>query len=133
MDRVAGGQRNRGDLWHRTRAIRRARTAHIGALSARIGADDEEVRARALVFVGDAGRDYDNVAGAELHRPAALATESHADPTGGDAEHLVRAAVIVMTRVDPVFPGAGPTIAIEQRHTARCRITAGFKRATVDD
>jgi len=41
-----------------------------------------------------------------------------------DAEHLVRAAVIVMMRIDPVLPGARPTIAIEQRHTARRGIAA---------
>jgi hypothetical protein len=98
-----------------------------------IGADDEEVRARALVFVGDAGRDYDNVAGAQLHRPAALATESHADPTGGDAEHLVRATVIVMMRIDPIPPSAGPPVAVEQRHATRCGIAVGFERAAVDD
>ena len=83
--------------------------------------------------MGHTRRNHDDITGAQLHRLATLAAQSDADPTGGDAEHLVRAAVIVMTRVDPVFPGAGPTIAIEQRHTARCRIATGFKRATVDD
>src|SRR6516165_11299484 len=77
MDRVVCGQRNRGD-------------------------PRQEVRAYAVVLVGEAGRGHDDITSAQLHRLAALATQSHADPTGGDAEDLVRAAVIVMMRIDPV-------------------------------
>src|SRR6516165_2881916 len=104
MDRVVCGQRNRGD-------------------------PRQEVRAYAVVLVGEAGRDHDDITSAQLHRLAALATQSHADPTGGDAEDLVRAAVIVMMRIDPVLPGSGPTISIEQRHTPRRGIAVGFERA----
>jgi hypothetical protein len=133
MDRIAGGQRDRGDPRQRARVIGHARTSHVGALPARIGADDQEVRAGSFVVVGHTCRNDDDITGTQLHRLAILATQSDADPTRGDAEHLVRAAVIVMTRIDPVLPGAGPTIAIEQRHTARPGIAAGFERATVDD
>jgi hypothetical protein len=63
MDRVACGQRNRGDPRQGAGAIRATRTAHIGALAARIGADDQEVRACALVLVGDAGRDWKSSSG----------------------------------------------------------------------
>ena len=79
----------------------------------RISANDEEVRARSLVFVGDAGRDHDDIASTQLHVQPTFATEPDADPTGGDAEHLVRAAVIVMMRIDAVLPGARPAIAVE--------------------
>ena len=133
MDRIAGEQRDRGDPRQRARVIGHARTSHVGALPARIGADDQEVRAGSFVVVGHTCRNDDDITGTQLHRLAILATQSDADPTRGDAEHLVRAAVIVMTRIDPVLPGAGPTIAIEQRHTARPGIAAGFERATVDD
>ena len=97
MDRVAGGQRDRGDPRYYGRAICGTRTAHIRALPARISADDEEVRARSLVLVGDAGRDHDDISGAQLDRSAALAAEPQADPTSGTAEHLMRGAMIVMT------------------------------------
>jgi len=56
--------------------------------------------------------------GAQLHGPARLAAESHADPTGGNAEHLMRAAVIVVMRVDAVLPCAGPASALEQGHSS---------------
>jgi hypothetical protein len=52
--------------------ICRAGTAYIEALPARISANDQEVRARVLVLVGDAGRDHSDIAGAQFHRPAAL-------------------------------------------------------------
>src|SRR5215831_6268130 len=87
MNRVAGGQRDRSYTRQGARVIGRAGTAHIRALSARVGADDEEVRAGSLILVGDAGRDHDDIAGAQFHCLSALATESHADPTGSDAEH----------------------------------------------
>ena len=61
--------------------------------------------------------------GAQLHGPARLAAESHADPTGGNAEHLMRAAVM---RVAAVLPCAGPAIALEQDHTARRGVVASF-------
>ena len=41
MDRIAGEQRDRGDPRQRARVIRGTRTAHIGALPARIGSDDD--------------------------------------------------------------------------------------------
>ena len=97
------------------------------------GADHEKVRAFPLILVSNAGWDHDDIAGTQLNGLAALATQSHADPTRGDAEHLVRAAVIVMMRIDPILPGAGPTIAIEQRHAARRSIASGFERAAIDD
>jgi len=91
MDRVAGGQRHRGDLRHCPCVIRSTRAAHIGALPARIGADHEKVRAFPLVLVGNAGWDHHDIAGAQLNGLAALAAQSRADPTSGDAEHLVHA------------------------------------------
>ena len=97
MDRVGGGQRDRGDLRHCMRVICRARTPHVRAPPARIGTDDKQVRARRLVLVGDAGRDHDDISGAQLDRSAALAAEPQADPTSGNAEHLMRGAMIVMT------------------------------------
>ena len=44
---------------------------------------------------------HDDITGTQLHGLATLATQSHADPTGGDAEHLARAAVIVRCRLSP--------------------------------
>ena len=76
--------------------------------------------------MGDAGWNHDDITGAQLHRPARLAAESHADPTGGNGKHLMRAAVIVVMRVAGVLPCAGPAIALEQGRTARRGIVAPF-------
>ena len=83
--------------------------------------------------MGDAGRDHDDIAGAQLDRRAALAAEPHADGPGSDAEHLVRGAVIVMVRVDPVAPRRAPAVGGEQRFAVGGRIGAGFERTAVDD
>ena len=65
--------------------------------------------------MGDAGRDHDNIAGAQLDCRATLAAEPYVDGSGNDAEHLMRGAVIVVVRVDPVSPGRAPIVAGEQR------------------
>src|SRR5215813_12706574 len=61
MNRVAGGQRDGSDPRHRPRVIRLAEPAHVGTLSARVGADDEEDRASSFVLVSDTGRDHNNI------------------------------------------------------------------------
>src|SRR5947209_7507602 len=83
----------------------RAGVAQIGALATGIGADHDEIGTGALVFVGNAGRDHDDVAGVQLYRCTALAAEPHANRSGRDPEHLVRGAVIMVVGVNPVAPG----------------------------
>src|SRR5438445_10240598 len=126
VDRVADRRRNRGNLRHCAVVTRRAGRAHIRALAARIGTDDYQIRARSLALVSNAGRDYDDVARAQLNRLATRAAEPDAHRPGGDAEHFVRSAVIMMVRIDTVAPSAAPTVALEQRHTGLGGLGAGL-------
>src|SRR5262245_24837849 len=57
IDRVAARQPDCADIAPRPLALLRSGPAHIRALAAGVGADDEQVRARALVLVGHTGRD----------------------------------------------------------------------------
>ena len=68
--------------------------AVIGALAARIGADDQQIGARRLALVRDPGRDHDDVAGAQFDGLAVVAAEPHPRGAGGDAQYLMRRAVI---------------------------------------
>src|SRR5438270_12367353 len=88
--------------------------AQIGALAERVSADDQEVGARRFALVGDPGRDHDDIAGTQFDALPTLATKPDPGLAGGDAEHLMRGAVIVVMRVDAVAPGAGPAMLGEQ-------------------
>src|SRR5260370_110425 len=75
-----------------------------------VGAEQEEIGTGALVIVGAAGRDHDDVAGVQLYRCAVLAAEPHPNRPNRDAEHLVRGAVVMVVRVDTVAPSAAPAV-----------------------
>src|SRR6266404_6148258 len=133
IDWIAFGQWHRANLRHPALVIPCPRRAHIRVLANRIGANDDQIQARSLVLVRNAGGDHDDVTGLQLHCPAMLAAEPNADRPDDDAEDFMRGAVVVMMRVDAVAPSAAPTVALEQSHASLSGLGAGLKYATVDD
>jgi hypothetical protein len=107
--------------------------AQIGALAARIGADDEEVGARRFAFVRNPGRDHHDIAGAQLDGLPALAAELDPGAACGDAEHFMRRAVVMVLPVDAVAPGIGPAVLGEQPLAGRGAVAAFGQRAAIDD
>src|ERR1700730_15788631 len=92
-------------------------TAPVG-----ISADDEKIGARAFLLVADPGRNDDDIARADRDGLALIAAEADACLAFGDAEDLMRSAVIVMIRVDAVAPAAAPAVAREERLECAGRI-----------
>src|SRR5262249_25954680 len=107
--------------------------AVVGALAARIGADDEKVGACALALVRDAGRNDDDIASVQLDALPVFATEPHACGASRDAEHLMRRAVIVMMAVDAVAPRAGTAVAVEHSLAGGGAVAVLLQRAAIDD
>ncbi len=64
--------------------------------------------------MSSSGRQHHDVARRERDLGPAGAAEQHAGTAGDDAEDLVRIAVEMMEREDPVAPGAHPAVACEQ-------------------
>src|SRR5258706_5023662 len=116
------------------RVIMRARlgAAEVGTLPARIGPDDEKVRARRLALMGDPGRDHDDIAGAQFDGLPALPAEPHRGISGGDAQHLMRRAVVMVMSVDAVAPGAGPAVSGKHRLAGRGAVAAFSQNPAVD-
>jgi len=83
--------------------------------------------------VGNTSRDHDDITGAQLHRLPTLAAEPDPNGSSGDAERLVRGAVIVMVRVDPVDPGCAPIIAGKQCLASSRGTGTGFEHGAIDD
>src|ERR1700730_13683601 len=106
---------------------------YFRALPAGIGSDNHQIRARPLALVGNASWDHNDITGAQLNRLAALAAEPDPNGSSGDAERLVRGAVIVMMRVDPVDPGCAPVITGKQRLASSRGTGTGFKHGAIDD
>ena len=69
-DRIAPGKRHQRDLGGGAVVSGRLGLADIGPLAARIGADHQQVAARRLALVRDAGRDHDDIAGRADRRSA---------------------------------------------------------------
>src|ERR1043166_9150801 len=113
-DRIRRWQRHAGDPPDRGVMETGLSAAMVGALAARIGADDQQIRARALALMRDPGRNHDDIARAQLDALSAFAAEPHPRRSRRDAEHLMRRAVIVVVPVDAVPPGTGPAVPVEQ-------------------
>jgi hypothetical protein len=79
------------------------------------------------------GRDHDDVAGGDLDGQPVLPAEPHFGRAAGDAEHLVRARMVVVLRVDAVAPGIGPAIGGKQPLASGGTVAGGGDRAAVDD
>ena len=72
---VAGG--HRCDIGKCLLAVAFAGDPHVRAATARIRTDDQQIRACGLAFVGDAGWDYDHVAGMQIDDGASVAAKTH--------------------------------------------------------
>src|SRR5690242_14004697 len=111
----------------------RRRDAHVGALAAGVSADDYEIGAGPLVLVGNPGRDHGDVARVELHPFAGFAAEPYPNRPGGDTEHLVCRAVIMVVRINPVAPGAAPAIGGKEPLAFGGAPRTGLQRAAIDN
>src|SRR5262249_59678827 len=76
-DRVGSGQRHRLDVRERFVELRRIAAPQVPAHPVGIGADDDEVRARARVEMRGAGRQHEYVATPDLETAPARAAEDH--------------------------------------------------------
>jgi hypothetical protein len=63
--------------------------------------------------MSNTGGDYDNVASAQFEQLAAFAAKPDSHGSRGNAENLMRCAVIMVMRVDPIDPSSTPMIAGE--------------------
>jgi hypothetical protein len=81
--------------------------------------------------VRDPGRNHDDIAGVQLDAGAVLAAEPHARRAAGNAQHLVRGAVVMMMAVNAVAPRAGPTMGVEHVLAARGEIAVAAERAAI--
>jgi hypothetical protein len=70
----------------------------------------------------ETGRDHQRIPGAQHHERALLAAEPRGHPTFIYAEHLVRGAVVVVRRVQPIAPRRGPLV---RREPALERVGTG--------
>jgi len=77
--------------------------------------------------------DHDDVARAQFDQVAVFAAEADADGPGGDAEHFMCRAVVVVVRIDAVDPASAPVITSKQPLARSRRTGAGFERRPVDD
>ena len=102
---IAGGDADARDVAVGAGPLARLAVLHVGRRSGWIRADDAEIGARAVVLVRDARRDDDDVAGHQRDGGAAAAAEARRHAPLVDAQHLVRGAVVVVHRVEPVPPG----------------------------
>ena len=78
------------------RALARFAVLHVGRRAERVGADDAEVGAGAVVLVRDARGDDGDVARQQRDGGAALAAEARGHAALVDAQHLVCGAVVVV-------------------------------------
>jgi hypothetical protein len=105
--------------------------ADIRVLAFRIRADDQQIAACRLALMRDAGRDHDDISGAQLNRGTVLAAEPDPGGAAGNAEHLVRGAVIMMMPVYPVAPRLGPAMRLEHCLAARREIALAAERPAI--
>src|SRR5258707_7604474 len=106
--------RDLGDVGNRAWPLVAVAGTEIRTASVGIGADDEQIGARAFLLVADPGGNDDDIARAHRDRLALVSAEADARRAFGDAENLMRSAVIVMIRVDAVAPAAAPAAAREE-------------------
>src|SRR5260370_42453535 len=92
--------RDLGDVCKRAWPLVALAGAEIGTASVGIGANDEEIGARAFLLVAAPGGNDDDIARAHRDRLALVSAEAGARLAFGDAENLMRSAVIVMIRID---------------------------------
>ena len=97
--------------------LARVAAAEVAAHPVRVGADDEQVGARARVAVAGAGGQHEHVAAPDVEPAPVWAAEDDRGGAGDDAQHLVRGGVEVVEGEDPVHPGVKPAVAREQPGT----------------
>src|ERR1051325_9882035 len=132
-DRIRRWQRYAGDPPDRGVMDPGLGAAMVGALAARIGADDQQIRARALALRRAPGRDHDDITRAQLDALPAFAAEPHPRRSRRDAEHLMRRAVIVVVPVDAVPPGTGPAVPVEHALARAGAVALVLQRAAIED
>ena len=91
-----------------------AAPAEIRMLAVGIGADHAESVAGAELLVTDTGGDHYHVAGLDAERDARITAQPHRSGTSVDPQDLVRGAVEVMERKDPVTPARGPAVGVKK-------------------
>ncbi len=105
--------------------------AMVGALAAWIGADDQQIGARALALMRDPGGDHDDIADLQFDSLPALPAEPHPRRSSRNAEHLMRRAVIMVMPVDAVASSAGPAVPLEHPLAGGGAVAVSLQRAAV--
>src|SRR5204863_4182931 len=95
-------------------ALGRVGAAQVPAHPVRVGADDEQVTARARVAMPGARWQHEDIAALDREAAPAGAAEDDRGAAGHDAEDLVRRGVKVVEGEDAVHPGAKPAVPGQQ-------------------